>query len=39
MNRRPTNVKKDHRIFKETANKTKSFNISPRQGIRGGIRL
>lgn len=33
-----TNKKKDHKIFKRTAAKTKSINIKPRI-MRGGIRM
>lgn len=36
--RRITNVRKDKRIFKNTAKKTKAVNINP-MIMRGGIRL
>lgn len=38
MARRKAPKRKDKRIFKKTANKTQSFNVTP-VVMRGGIRL
>ena len=38
MKRYKTNTAKDHRIFKQTANKTKRINVKNTM-MRGGIRL
>lgn len=36
--RKPTKPRKDHKIFTNTAKKTKKINVSPKVS-RGGIRL
>lgn len=38
MARKRVNKRKDQRIFKKTANKTKAINVNPKI-MRGGIRL
>ena len=38
MARKRVNKRRDRRIFKQTANKTKAINVSPKV-MRGGIRL
>lgn len=38
MKRRSTSPRKDRRIFKKTASRTKSINVKP-MAMRGGVRL